>query len=153
MPASPDETIVSEASLPAAIILLCVPVVLLAAVALNGWSLSDTIYYRNYGELIYILFYGGLLYATWGFSTALRRRKTYMIVRDGVLEAFAHRKIRVSDIKKIRVEHGLVVDNILVIERNGRQTRIRTYLLKEDPDTILDRLEALTGLRSRWSTD
>ncbi len=142
-----EPIVVSEINLTAAIVLLCFPVALLAGAIIGQWDFQDTLRYRRLGDFIYVFFYGGLAYAIYEFSTAIRKRRTYMSVRNGVLEVFAHMKIPVTDIRKIYIAPGYLISNIVVVDKAGNRRKVRTYLLKDDPETVLERLAALTPLK------
>lgn len=142
-----ERSVISEARLSSLIALTCAPVILMLVVTiaiLNGRSLEESMYHRAFGPVVWIVFYGGLIYSTYEFAKTIFKRKEYLsLLGDSIYTAF-HNPIKISEISNICLEKGIITDNIVISKRGGKRTKIRTYLLKDDSSTVLEKLKELT---------
>lgn len=139
-----ERSVISEGRLSTLTVLACVPVILVLLVILNGGTLENSMYTRSLGPIVYVIFYAGMLYATYEFVDTIFKRKKYVSVMGGVLRIVHHRPIKISQISDVYLESGLFSQNIVVAGRDKTKIKLRAHFLKEDPQIVLERLKALT---------
>lgn len=125
-------------------VLACVPVVLMLVGILIGLALDTSQYSLTMRSIGPILFYGGLLYATYEFTSAFLRRDRYITTDGTSIYIIHHRPIYISSIDDIYLELGLASPNIVIAKHDGGKTKIRGHFLRDDARTVWDRLTALT---------
>jgi hypothetical protein len=68
---------------------------LMTVALLSGWSRpEDGMYYRAFGPVVLIFFYGGLFYATYEFADTLIKRNRYISADGECIYVLHHRPIR-----------------------------------------------------------
>src|SRR5436190_18327064 len=106
-----DRTVISEAKLSSLIALTCVPIflIIIMSIGLVGGFVEDKgMYFRSFGPVVYVIFYGGLLYSTYEFLRTISNRKNYISVIGGRVCILYHRPIDLVDISNVYLETGIV---------------------------------------------
>ena len=144
-----QRVIICEGYLPGMIALLCVPLAVMLIVSvlvIGGWrSFTDSTYFGTFGYFIYVIFYGSGLYAAYEFADTIRNRKTYVIATEEFLQVFSYERIRISRIRKIYIQDVLILRNLVIVKKNGKKTKIRSYMVNDDLAEVRDKLIALTS--------
>lgn len=105
----------------------------------SGKNLRDGVYYLLFGDFIFLIFYGGLIYATYEFYTTFKNRSKYVIVKDGFLYVFNQSKIKIDDIGKVYIRSNLISGNV-IIEGSDKVIRIRSHFLNEKPESVVNNI-------------
>ncbi len=137
--------LISEARLSSCVALVAAPVVLLMAAFVAGrfgLHLEDGTYFRVFGPIVYIVFFGGLAYSLYEFFDTLRRRSSYMTHRDGYIYTLRQPTVAVDQIRSVTIERGLV-KNLVIKTSGGGTVRIRGYLLRRDLNEVKKSIERL----------
>ena len=72
---------------------------------------------------------------------------------DGVfIYILHHRPVKISEIHDMYFERGLLSDNLVILERGGEKTKIRTHFLRESGEAVLRKLDEVTERSSRQPT-
>jgi hypothetical protein len=146
-PIDRERLVIAESRLSSLIALACVPAVLMAVMTIglsSGWGTSQGMSHRTLGPLACLLFYGGMLYATYEFMDTLFRRRHYISIIGNHLCVVHHPPVRISSITDIHVEYGFIIRSLVICRHNERRIRIKAHFLKESPQVVLERLEAAT---------
>lgn len=122
------------------------PVLILTVATVSGFfgrTLEDGVYFRAFGPVIYVVFYGGLIYAFYEFTKILRRRSRYVTYQDGYIHVLEQRPIKLDSIRTVTIEQKLFVKSLVIGTSGGRKTRIRGYLLQSDLNEVKNSIEVL----------
>ncbi len=137
--------VISEARLSSTLGLVAMPVLLVigAIIAgLSGRSLADGAYYRAFGPVVYVVFFGGAAYAFHEFTRTLRGRARYITYCDGSIHILAHAPIALAQIRSVAIERRFFLRN-LAIKTSGGTVRVRGYLLQRDLSEVKKAIELL----------
>ena len=143
--------VISEAKLSSTVALAAVPVLLIigAIIAgLSGRTLADGIYYRAFGPVVYLIFFGGLAYASYEFTKTLMGRARYLTYRDGCIHILAHSPISLTRIRSVSIERRLFLKNLVIKVSGGGAVRVRGYLLQRDLNEVKKTIEMIQDSRS-----
>ncbi len=143
--------VISEARLSSTLALTVTPPLLLIAsttAAVFGRTLSDGIYHRAFGPLVYVFFFGGLAYAFYEFAKVLMARTRYITYRDGSIHVLAHAPISLAQIHSVEVRRHLFLKNLEIKTSGGETVRIRGYLIQRDLNEVKRSIEMLQASES-----
>lgn len=142
----PKVIVLSEAKMSSGIALASAPLILAIVVVfagLFGEGLEAGIYYGAFGPLIYVIFFGGLVYAFYEFTKIVRGRSHYLTYRDGYLHILEQKSVKLNDIRSLTIEHKFLWESLVIKTAGGATSRIRGYLLQKDLNEVKELIEAL----------
>jgi len=146
-----QKVVISEARLSSTVALAAVPVLLIigAIIAgLFGHNLEDGRYYRAFGPVVYLIFFGGSAYAFYEFTKTLIGRARYLTYSDGYIHILAHSPISLAQIRSVSIERRLFLKNLVIKISDGETVRIRGYLLQRDMNEVKKTIEMIQESQS-----
>lgn len=143
---------ISEAKLSSCVALAAAPALLLiisVCAAFFGRTLEDGIYFRAFGPVVYLVFYGGLTYALYDFTKILIARDRFVTYSEGYIHIFAHGSVQLVRVKSITIERHLLLKNLVIRTSGGATTRVRGYMFQRGLDEVKNSIEMLAASRKR----
>lgn len=141
-----ESVVLSEAKMSSSIALASTPLILAILIVFAealGEGLDAGIYYRAFGPLIYLIFFGGLAYAFYEFTKIFRGRSHYLTYRDGYLHILEQKSVKLDDVRSLTIERKFLWESLVIKTASGATSRIHGYLLQKDLVEVKDLIESL----------
>lgn len=111
--------------------------------ALFGRTLEDGVYFKAFGPIVYVVFFGGMAYAFYEFTKVLIYRSRYITYRDGILHILEQCSVSTDQIVSVRIERFFLLKNLVIRTHGGRTIRVRGYMIQRDLNEVRSSIEML----------